>query len=51
MDVPEAQAGFRQWLALQGFVVERAFVRMYLGDATSRGDPGLQFAVAGPEFG
>lgn len=55
MDVPEARTGLREWLGRRGFVVERAFARMYLGEAAlraaSRAAQGMQFAVAGPEFG
>ena len=51
MDVPEARTGLREWLGRHGFVVTRTFARMYRGEAPLRAQHGMQFAVAGPEFG
>lgn len=34
-----------------GFKIQRPFIRMYLGKLDHSGDPGLQYAIAGPEFG
>ena len=58
MDVPDAQAEFREWLRGLGFEVQRPFTRMRRpqGAGAPRCDaaremPAWQFAIAGPEFG
>lgn len=51
MDACDAHPGFNALLKAQGFVIERPFIRMYLGTPTPTGDPGRLFAIAGPELG
>ena len=40
-----------QWLSRAGFVHQRPFTRMYLGDNLYPGIPQKQWAIFGPEFG
>ena len=51
IDVPMRCSALAQWLGQRGFVRQRPFVRMALGDAPvlAAGEP--VFALAGPEFG
>jgi len=51
IDVPEDDAEWLRWLEAAGFRRERPFTRMFLGDVPEFGQPKLQFAIAGPEFG
>ena len=51
LDVPERAAGWIAWLQSAGFTVERPFLRMCRGENPCPGLPGLQYAIAGPEFG
>jgi creatinine amidohydrolase/Fe(II)-dependent formamide hydrolase-like protein/ribosomal protein S18 acetylase RimI-like enzyme len=50
IDVFDAQTEFLNWLRDLGFSEQRSFIRMHLGKNIS-GDPGRQFAIAGPEYG
>lgn len=51
MDACDAHPGFDALLQARGFVVERPFIRMYLGTPTPTGDPDRLFTIAGPELG
>ncbi|MDO1449990.1 GNAT family N-acetyltransferase [Rhodocytophaga aerolata] len=51
VDVP-AQA--HQWLdelKTAGFTTQRPFIRMHLGTLKNAGNPGMSYAIAGPELG
>lgn len=50
-DVPDDQPEFARFLGGLGFTPQRPFTRMYVGPNSHPGDPGKQFAVAGPELG
>ena len=53
IDAPDDRAGFAQALAAAGFERQRTFVRMALaapGQHLPRGETGLIYAIAGPEF-
>jgi len=50
IDVPEQRHSIGQWLALQGFVAQRSFVRMAFGAAPPPLDA-RSIVLAGPEFG
>lgn len=44
----------REWLETLtslGFEIQRRFIRMYLGKLSDPGNPGSQYAIAGPEMG
>lgn len=51
VDVPDAHAGIRRWLELQGAVSPRGYMRMTLGTVEGLDDPRHVFALAGPELG
>lgn len=51
IDVPDAQAEWRQWLIGQGFRAERPFIRMRKGPVAAAARFEQYFALAGPEFG
>lgn len=51
IDVPDGQTEFRTWLVQQGFVEQRSFLRMFLGNNRPAGERSYQFAIAGPELG
>lgn len=51
IDVPDRCTALLAWLQDQGFALARKFTRMALGRTASFGEPGRQFAMAGPEFG
>jgi GNAT superfamily N-acetyltransferase len=50
IDVPDRPA-WLQRLGRLGFLTQRVFRRMLLGDAPTPGEPGRLFAITGPEFG
>ena len=50
MGVPRLDPDWLAWLDSAGFVEERPFVRMYLGDRPDPGASQHHFAIAGPEF-
>jgi hypothetical protein len=50
MDVP-LHASWVDWLELEGFAIQRPFVRMYRGEQNFREQLDRTFAIAGPEFG
>lgn len=50
-DIPDRHEGTRRWLAEQGALAPRSFMRMMLGDLGARIDDGARvFALAGPEL-
>lgn len=51
IDLADAKAGVRAWLAALGFASQRPFTRMLLGRSAGFDDPVRTFAVAGPELG
>jgi GNAT superfamily N-acetyltransferase len=51
IDVPDAHGEIAHWLAKQGAVSPRAYMRMTLGTAKKLDDPSHVFALAGPELG
>lgn len=51
LDVADHQPALRRWLEAQGFVFQRPFMRMVLGDAPAPGDAAPVMLVAGPELG
>ena len=51
VDAPREPAEWPRALAELGFAEQRAFTRMYRGDAKEPGRPHELFAVMGPEFG
>jgi hypothetical protein len=40
-----------RWLLSEGFLEQRPFTRMFLGENRHSGLPERQFAILGPEFG
>jgi hypothetical protein len=51
LDTPREAPEWTSWLQSAGFAVERPFLRMCRGETWTLGVPGMQFAIAGPEFG
>lgn len=51
LDVPHHNPEWLNWLQVNGYQEQRQFTRMYRGSNFSPGEPGLQFAIVGPEFG
>jgi GNAT superfamily N-acetyltransferase len=51
IDAPERADGWTAVLEGLGFAVERPFLRMNRGRLTAPGNPGVVYAVTGPEFG
>jgi GNAT superfamily N-acetyltransferase len=51
IDAPNRDDGWRDVLAGLGFAGERPFLRMHQGPLTTPGNPGVVYAVTGPEFG
>jgi hypothetical protein len=51
IDVPQRDHEWMAVVAAAGFREQRPFMRMYRGQNPCPGDPGITFAVAGPEFG
>jgi GNAT superfamily N-acetyltransferase len=51
IDLADAKAEIRAWLAAHGFAPQRPFTRMVYGRRTGFDDPARTFAVVGPEFG
>jgi GNAT superfamily N-acetyltransferase len=51
IDAPNRNDGWRDVLADLGFAGERPFLRMHKGPLTASGNPGVVYAVTGPEFG
>jgi len=51
IDVPVQRTALAEALTRRGFVRQRAFVRMALGDARAAAARARVFALAGPEFG
>lgn len=51
IDVPDAKSDFIEHLIAKGFVAERPFLRMYLGEPAVPGNPARLYAIAGPELG
>jgi len=51
LDTPRDAPEWIGWLQLAGFTVERPFLRMCRGETLSPGLRGMQFGIAGPEFG
>jgi predicted GNAT family acetyltransferase len=51
MDVPAVHEEFLEWLESVGFVRQRIFTRMYLGENMYPGVPEKQWLICGPEFG
>jgi ribosomal protein S18 acetylase RimI-like enzyme len=50
-DIPDLNEAAVSLAQRNGFSVQRPLVRMFLGENTAAGDPGRQFALAGPEVG
>ncbi len=51
IDAPRHCQPWLDWLAANGFVEERSFVRMQRGENRHAGDVSSVFAICGPEFG
>ena len=51
IDAPHRSRSWLSWLEQNGFIEERPFMRMFLGDNQWDGKPEQQFAILGPEFG
>lgn len=51
IDIPDSQNKFRKAVEDFGFIIQRPFIRMYLGKHPYPGKPEVQFAIAGPEIG
>ncbi len=51
IDAPDDQHAWRETLTAAGFAIERPFLRMHRGRLSAAGEPGLVYAIAGPEFG
>jgi GNAT superfamily N-acetyltransferase len=51
LDVPEHSPLWRVWLESIGFTEQRPFTRMYRGNLAHPGEPEMQYAITGPEFG
>ena len=51
IDVPEDRADWIEELCRMGYVPQRPFTRMGLDDGALPGEPELQWAIAGPEYG
>ncbi|MFZ4481277.1 MAG: GNAT family N-acetyltransferase [Rhodoferax sp.] len=51
VDVLDERASLRQYILADGFLPQRSFVRMKLGDKPLCGQSSLIHAIAGPEFG
>lgn len=51
IDAPRHCQPWLDWLASNGFVEERSFVRMRRGENRYAGDVSSMFAICGPEFG
>lgn len=51
IDVADARSDFVGWLQAAGFVQQRPFIRMMRGRESGFDDPGLLYAIAGPELG
>ena len=51
VDVPAAQKEWRAFLEDLGFVPQRSFTRMFLGELKHPGQPDNQYAITGPELG
>jgi GNAT superfamily N-acetyltransferase len=50
LDVPDRHQGLRQWLAAQGGIAPRGFMRMLRGSFPPLDDASCVFALAGPEL-
>lgn len=51
IDAPHHSTAWLSWLQHNGFVEQRPFMRMFIGDNKWPGKPEKQFAILGPEFG
>ena len=51
IDAADVRSGFVEWLQAGGFVLQRPFIRMMRGRDSGFDDPGLLYAIAGPELG
>ncbi len=51
LDAPQSSTTWLDWLASLGFIEQRPFIRMYKGSLDFPGNPGIQYAILGPEFG
>ena len=51
LDAVDGHDAYCDWLAAVGFAEQRGFTRMILNRHRPFGDPGLLYAVAGPELG
>lgn len=51
VDAPGEKAHWLEELKALGFTRQRPFIRMYRGELRHPGEPGLQYAIAGPELG
>ena len=51
IDLADAKAELRAWLAARGFAPQRPFTRMLYRRSARFDDPARTFAVVGPEFG
>jgi len=51
IDIPADKTDLIVWLESIGFVIERDFVRMYLGKNPFPGKTEFQYLISGPEFG
>jgi predicted N-acetyltransferase YhbS len=51
VDAPDRDDGWSDVLAGLGLAIERPFLRMHRGRLTAPGNPGVVYAVTGPEFG
>lgn len=51
VDAPGEKALWLEELRALGFTGQRPFIRMHRGELRHPGEPGLQYAIAGPELG
>jgi GNAT superfamily N-acetyltransferase len=51
VDAPAEKTGWLEELKTLGFAGQRPFIRMYRGELRHPGEPGLPYAIAGPELG
>jgi hypothetical protein len=51
LDVPDPNTAGRELLLRHGFIVQRTFTRMFLGDNAHPGEPALVFGTSGAEKG
>jgi GNAT superfamily N-acetyltransferase len=51
IDVPGEKTNMIKWLESAGFILQRHFMRMYLGQNPYPGQVDLQYLISGPEFG